>query len=281
MNKKCTDLRRSLKSCQKMKYLDYITLMQESISTNPKSFWTFVNTTRNSSSIPRQMTDGVMTFNSYEGVADMFNSYFKSIYVTDDNREMPLHLIPNPSVDSLSSITINEYDVLATLKTIDITKACGADNIPGRILRECAEQIAFPITMLFNKSLKAGIFPSCLKRANVIPLFKSGKRDNLHNYRPISLLPLLEKIYEKLVYDNVHMFMSNQLGEEQHGFTQGRSVESNLSVLINSVACDNNAKAQTDVIYTDFIKAFGSVNHRFLLHKLKLFGFSGNLLQWF
>ena len=77
------------------------------------------------------------------------------------------------------------------------------------------------------------------------------------------------------------MFIFNQLGEEQHGFTPGRSVESNLSVLLNSVACDINAKAQTDVIYADFIKAFDSVNHRFLLHKLKLFGFSGNLLQWF
>ena len=76
------------------------------------------------------------------------------------------------------------------------------------------------------------------------------------------------------------MFIFNQLGEEQHGFTPGRSVEFNLSVLLISVACDINAKAQTDVIYTNFIKAFNSVKHRFLLHKLKLFGFSGNLLQW-
>ena len=144
-------------------------------------------------------------------------------------------------------------------------------------MRECAEHIAFPITMLFNKSLKAGKFPFCLKRANVIPVFKSGKRDDVHNYRPISLLSLLEKIFEKLVYDNVHMFIFNQLGEEQHGFTPGRSVESNLSVLLNSVACDIKAKAQTDVIYTDFIKAFDSVNHRFLLHKHKFFGFSDNL----
>ena len=68
-----------------MKYLDYVTLMQGSVSTNSKHFWTFVNSTRNSSSLPRQMTDGVMTVNSYEGVADMFNPYFKSIYVTDDN----------------------------------------------------------------------------------------------------------------------------------------------------------------------------------------------------
>ena len=67
--------------------------------------------------------------------------------------------------------------------------------------------------------------------------------------------------------------------QKQHGFTPGQSVESNLSVLLNSVACDINAKAQTDVVYTDFIKAFDSVNQRFLLHKLKLFGFSGNLLQ--
>ena len=135
------------------------------------------------------------------------------------------------------------------------------------------------VDVQFNKSLKAGIFPSCLKRADITPVFKYGERDDVHNYRPIPLLPQLEKIFEKLFYDNVHMFIFNQLGEEQHGFTPCRSVEYNLSVLLNSVACDINAKAQTDVIYTDFIKAFDSVNHRFLLHKLKLFGFSGNLLQ--
>ena len=65
------------------------------------------------------------------------------------------------------------------------------------------------------------------------------------------------------------MFIFNQLGEEQQGFTPGRSVESNLSVSLNNVACDINAKVQTDVIYTNFIKVFDSVNHRFLLHKLK------------
>ena len=124
---------------------------------------------------------------------------------------MPPHIIPNPSVDSLSFITINECDVLATLKTIDITKASCVDNIPGKILREYVEQIAFSITMLFYKSLEAGIFPSCLKRANVIPVFKSSKRDDEHNYRPI-----------KFVYGNMRMFIFqyvlyfyNQLGEEQ------------------------------------------------------------------
>ena len=72
--------------------------------------------------------------------------------------DMPPHLISNPSVDSLSSITINECYVLATLKTIDITKACGADNIPGRILRECAEQIAFPLLRCLINLLKPVYF---------------------------------------------------------------------------------------------------------------------------
>ena len=89
---------------------------------------------------------------------------------------------------------------------------------------------------------------------------------------------MLEKIFEKLVYDKVHTFIFNQLSKE-HGFTPDQSVETNLSVLLNSVACDTNAKTQTDIIYPDFKKAFDSVNYRFLLHKLKLFGFSGNLLH--
>ena len=115
---------------------------------------------------------------------------------------------------------------------------------------EYAEQIAFPLTILFNKSIKTGIYPSCLKKANVVPVFKSGKRNDTPNYRPISLLPLREKIFEKLVCDKVHMCLFNQLDEEQHGFTTGRSVKTNLSVLLNNVAYDINAKTQTNVIYT-------------------------------
>ena len=127
------------------------------------------------------MTNGVMTVSFYKDVADMFNPFFKSIYVTDSNRDMLPHIIPSLSGDSLSSITINECDVLAALKTTNITKECGADDIPGRMLRECAEQIAFPITSLFNKSLKAGIFLSCRKKAYTVPVFKSDERDDVRN----------------------------------------------------------------------------------------------------
>ena len=70
-------------------------------------------------------------------------------------------------------------------------KACVADNIPGRILREYAEQIAFPITIQFNKSIKTDILPSCLKKASAVPVFISGEHNDVHNYRPVSLLLLL------------------------------------------------------------------------------------------
>ena len=76
------------------------------------------------------MIDGVMTVNSYKGVANVFNSFYKSTNVIDDNRDMPRHIIQNLSGDALSSITINEYEVLATLRTIDATKACLPDYYP-------------------------------------------------------------------------------------------------------------------------------------------------------
>ena len=105
-----------------------------------------------------------MTVNSYRGVANMFNLFFRSICVADDSKDMPPHIIPNLSVDFLSFINIYECDLLAALKTTDITKACRANIIPGRILCDCAQQVAFPITILFNKSLKTGIFSSSQKK---------------------------------------------------------------------------------------------------------------------
>ena len=82
------------------------------------------------------MTSGVMTVNSYKGVANIFNVFFKTIYVADDSKDMPPHIIPNLSVDFLSFINIYECDLLSSLKTTDITKACGVNIIPGRILRD-------------------------------------------------------------------------------------------------------------------------------------------------
>ena len=89
--------------------------------------------------------------------------------------------------------------VLTSIKQLDIYKATGSDEIPMRLLKETANQIAPSLTMLFNKSLRLGIFPEEWKLANIVPIFKKGKRDFVENYRPIFLLPVISKVLERCV----------------------------------------------------------------------------------
>ena len=97
---------------------------------------------------------------------------------------------------------------------------CGFDNIPARLLKDAADYIASPLSYVFNMSLSKGVFPDAMKIAKVTPVYKKGAKDSLGNYRPISVLPLLAKVFEKLINKQLlHYFETNNLFyDEQYGF---------------------------------------------------------------
>ncbi|EDO32209.1 predicted protein, partial [Nematostella vectensis] len=86
------------------------------------------------------------------------------------------------------------------LRKLTKTKATGLDRIPARILRECSDLIAASLCLIFNRSIISGIFPDEWKSAKVTPLFKNGQRSDINNYRPISVTPIVAKIFERIVY---------------------------------------------------------------------------------
>jgi hypothetical protein len=130
--------------------------------------------------------------------AEAFNHFFvsQSCPINDDHDVMPLLSV---SMDTLSTIVIEELEVFNILNNLDVYKACGFDNISNKILKLSAATIFKPITRLINTSLSLGKYPTCWKMANVIPLFKKNTRQSRSNYRPISLLVSLSKICEKVV----------------------------------------------------------------------------------
>ena len=104
------------------------------------------------------------------------------------------------------------YDnVIGALRSTNVNETCGPDNISGVILRECATELAGPLTVLFNMSLNCGTFPTCFKRANVIPVYKKGVKRNVCNYTPISLLPLFSTVFEKVEYDLLYNHVRNTI----------------------------------------------------------------------
>ena len=186
-----------------------------------------------------------------------------------------------PSHPTLNELEIPEEMVLTFLKELDINKATGSEGIPVRLLKVTADQIEPSLTMLFNKSLWLGIFPGDRKLANIVPIFKKGKRNFVANYRAISLLPVISKVLERCVLAGLRHHMSHLISREQHGFLAGRSCLTRLTSVLHYIGGQLDAGKQIDIIYLDMSKAFHKVDHTKLLGRLHQYGITGKLHNWF
>ena len=138
------------------------------------------------------------------------------------------------------------------------------------------------ISHLFNMSIEHGKFPTFLQNAKVIPCHKDDSRLEMSNYRPISLLPTISKIFEKLMYARLIEFINkhNILYEYQFGFQSGMSTEYAVNALLNNIVNTLENKEYGVCIFLDFAKAFDTVNHEILLKKLEHYGIRGVAQQW-
>jgi hypothetical protein len=128
-------------------------------------------------------------------------------------------------------------DVVRQLKLIKRKKATGLDNLPPGLLKDSAEQISAPLTYLINLSLMTGVFPTDWKTAKVIPIHKSGTRSNFDNFRPISILPAISKIIERIIHRQVMSFLNenNLLSRFQFCFRSDLSTEYAATVLLDDI----------------------------------------------
>ena len=184
----------------------------------------------------------------------------------------------------LTTINSTKEDVESAIKSLKINSVPGPDGMTGELLTNCASVISEPLAALFTKSLTEGSVPTLLKCAAVVPIYKGGDRSLPSNYRPVSLTPILMKVMEKIVRDNIVTFLreNNLFNPSQYGFMKCRScLSALLSVydeLINNLS--NCQPSCIDMIYLDFAKAFDKVDHGVLLHKLKSMGITCDLGNW-
>ncbi len=164
---------------------------------------------------------------------------------------------------------------------IKLNSNVGPDGIPSIFLYNCRFILTPILTNIFKLSLKKGIFPSIWKTSFISPILKKGDPSLISNYRPISKLSIIPKLFSQLVSSKLSSYCSSLLSNHQYGFTPKRSSCNNLAVVKNIILNSFELNAQTDIIYTDFSKAFDQVNHAILIKKLQIFGFSGSLLNWF
>ena len=138
------------------------------------------------------------------------------------------------------------------------------------------------MSQLFNESLTQGIFPSIFKIAEVVPLRKNDPKDQVTNYRPISLLLTISKILEKLVYSRIYGFLtkSNQLYQSQYGFRAKHSCDHAVGELLSDIVKNLELHKPTICLYLDLSKAFDTLLHQVILKKLERYGICGTCLTW-
>ena len=171
-------------------------------------------------------------------------------------------------------------DIVSNLKN---SSSSGYDNIPIKLIKYCNNELAPVIAHINNQSLIDRIFPTSLKIARVVPIFKNGNASTVSNYRPISILSVFSKVFEKIVHTRLEKYLLENaiLHSNQFGFRSRLSTCMALLELMNKLTASIDAGEIPVGLFIDLAEAFDTVDHRILLSKLQHYGIRGNAFQWF
>ncbi|RVE51386.1 hypothetical protein evm_003941 [Chilo suppressalis] len=213
-------------------------------------------------------------------VANSFQNYF--IGINSKNQTSSYHCPKNSLMNSVFLGDISESDVKKVILSLKRNNSCGHDEIPARLLAHCVDEFKNPITFLINQSYNEGIFPDSLKLAIIKPVFKKGNKRSITNYRPIALLSVISKIFEKIICNTIYAFLEkyNVFSEDQHGFRKGHSTTSAVFDLNYEILKALNENKCAIAIYIDMSKAYDRVLHHVLLEKLESLGIRGKAQKW-
>ena len=182
----------------------------------------------------------------------------------------------NPAIFLLEQC--DEDEISTIISSFGSGKSTGPYSIPTNLLKEFSHLFANPLKILVNKSLNEGIFPSLLKHALVCPIYKKNEKTKCANYRPISLLSNIGKIFERIMYNRIESFLNenDSIYQYQFGFRMKYSTNHALLSIIEQIRASLDKKEFACGVFVDLEKAFDTVNHRILISKLNYYGINGD-----
>ena len=207
---------------------------------------------------------------------DKLRSYFKSLLDCSDINSSVNPFISLVETDETLDHPIEEKEVRVVIKAMKSSKAPGWDGLPPVIFKSFNNQLVSFTTALFNKILEQGTFPDVWSTGIIKPIYKKGDARIPSNYRGITLLPVLGKMFTAIIRDRIWDWadLNNKLNESQFGFRQGRSTIDPIFILSSAIQSYKNKKRTIFACFIDFAKAFDSIKHDLLWSKLGAMGVS-------
>lgn len=243
-----------------------------------KASWALVNKIMKKSSKSSDIFENFNENRNKENLLNNINHYFINA-CPDVDKNQPYDMSHIKSISkSIFMSFVSVEEVIKCIRNLKNKKSVGEDEIPVVLLKKVADLISLPLAHIINLMFDTGVFPDRLKIAHIKTIFKNkGERDNLGNYRPISVLSNISKIVEKIINDRLISFLdgNNVINECQFGFRKERSTTQAVYQAVVEVIDSMNDRKKTLAVCLDLSKAFDSVDHSLLIRKLNAYGIRG------
>ena len=281
-------VRKDYKQYIRKSFFNYKIKTQQQINENPNSFYNFVRDFRKKSDdFPACMSYKDKKGNSPNEIAELFRNFFESVYTKSSPDSMQRFIDNSMHIEKMRNICsiippieLNEEKIQRKINCLPDNMVAGPDDLPNSFIKNCSSSLLKPISNLLNRTLSSSVTPQLWKSSYVRPIFKSGSRNSVSNYRGVAVQCTIPKLLDSIVANHINNYLSDIISHHQHGFMPGKSTITNLAEYTFEVMNDMKSNLQVDAIYLDISKAFDTVDINLLCHKLELMGLNHQLLNW-
>ena len=273
-----------LKKLIRQTKMDYYNNKFDNLKSDIKNTWAtireIINKKVNKPVVPDYMTINNKEIDNKYEIVNEFNKYFTNIGPTlaqsihaPENKHYS-DFLKTPITNNFNFSNVTEATVSKIIDSIKSKSSTGYDKLSSILIKKIKSPLIKPLVFLINQSLNSGVFPEALKVAQILPIYKKDNEHQISNYRPISLLPILSKIFEKVIFKQLHTFFkdNNVYYNSQYGFRESHSTEHAVIELTDRIIMQLDSKNSPLAIYMDLSKAFDTINHEILIKKLEYYG---------